>query len=107
MSNPQHTNRFARETSPYLLQHAHNPVNWFSWGPQAFERARRLNKPTWIQLDEPFYYKKDDFKGKWRTAREKLPLDLTAAILDCAGRSALLSGIDREACTELANQIVA
>jgi hypothetical protein len=29
-------NRLARESSPYLLQHAHNPVNWYAWGPEAF-----------------------------------------------------------------------
>ena len=34
-------NRLAGETSPYLLQHAHNPVDWYPWGPEALERARR------------------------------------------------------------------
>jgi hypothetical protein len=38
------TNRLALETSPYLLQHAHNPVNWFPWGDEAFAEARRLGK---------------------------------------------------------------
>ena len=37
----RHTNRLARSTSPYLLQHAHNPVDWFPWGPEAFAEARR------------------------------------------------------------------
>ena len=36
MSSPRHTNRLAREKSPYLLQHAHNPVDWFAWGYEAF-----------------------------------------------------------------------
>ena len=37
----KHTNRLAREKSPYLLQHAHNPVDWFAWNDEAFEKARR------------------------------------------------------------------
>src|SRR5262245_52672667 len=36
---PRHTNRLAAETSPYLLQHAHNPVDWYPWGPEALTRA--------------------------------------------------------------------
>src|SRR5688500_9068609 len=39
----KHTNRLAKEKSPYLLQHAHNPVDWFAWGEEAFEKARREN----------------------------------------------------------------
>ena len=35
----RHTNRLAGETSPYLLQHAHNPVDWYPWGPEALARA--------------------------------------------------------------------
>ncbi|WIY67229.1 DUF255 domain-containing protein [Bacillus subtilis] len=38
-------NRPNAEKSPYLLQHAHNPVNWFPWGEEAFEKAKRENKP--------------------------------------------------------------
>src|SRR5439155_22374829 len=40
MAEHQHTNRLIDETSPYLLQHAHNPVDWYAWGPEALERAR-------------------------------------------------------------------
>ena len=43
-------NRLANETSPYLLQHAHNPVDWFPWGPEAFEKARRENKPIFLSV---------------------------------------------------------
>ena len=43
-------NRLARETSPYLLQHAHNPVDWFPWGPEAFARAREENKPILLSV---------------------------------------------------------
>src|SRR5262245_25161277 len=45
-----HTNRLANETSPYLLQHAHNPVDWYAWGPQAFEAARQQNKPIFLSV---------------------------------------------------------
>ena len=39
--SPKQTNRLINETSPYLLQHAYNPVEWYPWGEEAFERARR------------------------------------------------------------------
>ncbi|HEV2842323.1 MAG TPA: thioredoxin domain-containing protein [Chthoniobacterales bacterium] len=44
------TNRLAREKSPYLLQHAHNPVDWFPWGEEAFAKARRENKPVFLSI---------------------------------------------------------
>jgi len=43
-------NRLINETSPYLLQHAHNPVDWYPWGPEAFERAQRENKPIFLSI---------------------------------------------------------
>jgi uncharacterized protein YyaL (SSP411 family) len=43
-------NRLAKESSPYLLQHAHNPVDWFPWGPEAFEEARRRNVPIFLSI---------------------------------------------------------
>src|SRR5512143_1152034 len=43
-------NRLARETSPYLLQHAHNPVDWYPWGAEALERARREDKPIFLSI---------------------------------------------------------
>jgi uncharacterized protein YyaL (SSP411 family) len=46
----QHTNRLAREKSPYLLQHAHNPVDWFPWGEEAFARARAEKKPILLSI---------------------------------------------------------
>jgi len=49
MSN-EHTNRLIHETSPYLLQHAHNPVEWFPWGAEAFEKARAENKPVVLSI---------------------------------------------------------
>lgn len=48
--SPTFVNRLIRETSPYLLQHAHNPVNWYSWGDEPFERARRENKPVLLSI---------------------------------------------------------
>jgi hypothetical protein len=44
------TNRLAAEKSPYLLQHQHNPVDWFPWGEAAFDRARRENKPIFLSV---------------------------------------------------------
>src|SRR5438034_3817002 len=46
----QHANRLAGETSPYLLQHAHNPVDWYPWGPEALEMARREGKPIFLSI---------------------------------------------------------
>jgi uncharacterized protein YyaL (SSP411 family) len=43
-------NRLAREASPYLKQHAHNPVDWYPWGPEALERARREDKPILLSI---------------------------------------------------------
>jgi uncharacterized protein YyaL (SSP411 family) len=49
---PDHafTNRLAKETSPYLLQHAHNPVDWFPWGEEALEVSRRENKAILLSI---------------------------------------------------------
>jgi uncharacterized protein YyaL (SSP411 family) len=46
----QHTNRLAKEKSPYLLQHAHNPVDWYPWGPEAFEKAKKEDKPIFLSI---------------------------------------------------------
>ncbi|MEE2756426.1 MAG: thioredoxin domain-containing protein [Myxococcota bacterium] len=47
---PRFTNRLIRESSPYLLQHAHNPVNWFPWGAEPFRQAQRLNRPVLLSV---------------------------------------------------------
>ncbi|MCI0584560.1 MAG: thioredoxin domain-containing protein [Chloroflexi bacterium] len=47
---PRHTNRLAGETSPYLLQHAHNPVDWWPWGPDALARAKLLDRPIFLSI---------------------------------------------------------
>ena len=49
-AHPAHTNRLARERSPYLLQHAHNPVDWYPWGEEAFAKARQENKPIFLSI---------------------------------------------------------
>jgi uncharacterized protein len=46
----KYTNRLFLETSPYLLQHAHNPVDWYPWGDDAFEEARRLRRPVFVSI---------------------------------------------------------
>jgi uncharacterized protein len=46
----EHTNRLAHEKSPYLLQHAHNPVDWYAWGEEAFAKARSENKPIFLSI---------------------------------------------------------
>src|SRR3954464_8185428 len=46
----EHTNRLAHEKSPYLLQHAHNPVDWHPWGAAAFEKARQEDKPIFLSI---------------------------------------------------------
>ncbi len=49
-AQPTHTNRLAGETSPYLLQHAHNPVDWYPWGDEALARAKNENKPIFLSI---------------------------------------------------------
>lgn len=43
-------NRLGREKSPYLLQHAHNPVDWYPWGAEAFRTARREDRPVFLSV---------------------------------------------------------
>ncbi len=47
---PAYTNRLVSEKSPYLLQHAHNPVDWYPWGSEAFEKALKENKPIFLSI---------------------------------------------------------
>lgn len=49
-TSPEGTNRLALEKSPYLLQHATNPVDWYPWGDEAFERARKENKLIFLSV---------------------------------------------------------
>lgn len=45
-----HSNKLLQETSPYLLQHAHNPVNWYPWGEEALQKAKEENKPILVSI---------------------------------------------------------
>ncbi|XP_064322988.1 spermatogenesis-associated protein 20 [Phalacrocorax carbo] len=49
-SIPRHTNRLINENSPYLLQHAHNPVDWYPWGQEAFDKAKKENKLIFLSV---------------------------------------------------------
>ena len=50
MNNPKLANRLINETSPYLLQHAYNPVDWFAWNDEAFEKAQTEDKPILVSI---------------------------------------------------------
>lgn len=50
MTNDRKPNRLVHEKSPYLLQHAHNPVDWFPWGDEAFTKARQEDKPVFLSI---------------------------------------------------------
>ena len=49
-SKKKFTNRLAKETSPYLLMHAHNPVDWYPWGPEALQKAKKENKIIFLSV---------------------------------------------------------
>jgi uncharacterized protein len=49
-SGPKYVNRLIHESSPYLQQHAHNPVNWFPWGDEAFAVAHKLGRPVFLSV---------------------------------------------------------
>ena len=48
--NMKYTNELINETSPYLREHAHNPVNWHAWNDQVFEKAKKENKPIFLSI---------------------------------------------------------
>ena len=50
MGTPSFNNRLTAEKSPYLLQHAHNPVDWYPWGEEAFQAAKREDKPIFLSI---------------------------------------------------------
>ncbi|XP_030630170.1 spermatogenesis-associated protein 20 [Chanos chanos] len=50
LNTAKHTNRLNKERSPYLLQHAHNPVDWFPWGQEAFDKAKSEDKPIFLSV---------------------------------------------------------
>ncbi|XP_048026428.1 spermatogenesis-associated protein 20 isoform X1 [Megalobrama amblycephala] len=50
VKTPKHTNRLSKEKSSYLLQHAHNPVDWYPWGQEAFDKAKSEDKPIFLSV---------------------------------------------------------
>ncbi len=50
MMQHKYTNNLISETSPYLLQHAHNPVNWYAWGDEALQKAKAVDKPILVSI---------------------------------------------------------
>lgn len=50
INNSERPNRLVHEKSPYLLQHAHNPVDWYPWGEEAFEKSKREDKPVFLSI---------------------------------------------------------
>ena len=78
MSNQgDYTNHLAGETSPYLLQHAANPVDWYPWGPEALDMAARENKPILLSIGYSACHwchvmAHESFEARlWRTNRSK------------------------------------
>jgi len=50
MTENKNPNRLINEKSPYLLQHAYNPVDWYPWSEEAFEKAKSENKPVFVSI---------------------------------------------------------
>jgi len=50
VADHKYSNRLNNESSPYLLAHAHNPVDWYPWGGEAIEKAKRENKPIFLSI---------------------------------------------------------
>ena len=50
MTEYTYTNNLIKETSPYLLQHAHNPVNWFAWGSEALQKSKQEDQPILVSI---------------------------------------------------------
>jgi uncharacterized protein len=50
MNEYKYNNKLINEKSPYLLQHAHNPVDWYRWSEEAFDKAKSLYKPIFLSI---------------------------------------------------------
>ncbi|WP_136513859.1 thioredoxin domain-containing protein [Geomonas edaphica] len=83
----RYTNRLFLETSPYLLQHAHNPVNWFPWEDEPFELARRLNRPVLVSIGYATCH--------WCHVMEELSFE-DEAIAEYLNRNFIAIKVDRE-----------
>jgi uncharacterized protein len=84
---PLYVNRLIFEDSPYLLQHAHNPVDWYAWGPEAFERARREGKPIFLSIGYSTCH--------WCHVMERESFD-DEAVAELLNRSFVSIKVDRE-----------
>ena len=94
---PRHTNRLISETSPYLLQHAHNPVAWFPWGEEALRRAQEENRPILLSISYSSCHgatswsaspsKTRAANGSWKP--ESVPADIRAEEISLVGRYAI------------------
>jgi uncharacterized protein YyaL (SSP411 family) len=84
---PRFTNRLLLEASPYLRQHAHNPVDWRPWGPEAFEAARRLDRPVLVSIGYSTCH--------WCHVMEELCFDVPA-IAEVLNRNFVAIKVDRE-----------
>src|SRR5688572_11399903 len=73
---PKHANRLTTESSPYLLAHAYDPVDWYSWDEEAFRRARTENKPVHLSVG----YRSCHWCGVLH--RESFEDEATAALLN-------------------------
>lgn len=84
---PRYVNRLVREISPYLLQHAHNPVDWWPWGEPAFARARRENKPLLLSIGYSSCH--------WCHVMEEESFD-DLEVAECLNRHFIAVKLDRE-----------
>ena len=87
VTGQSHTNRLINETSPYLLQHAHNPVDWYPWGNEALERAQREDKPILLSIGYSACH--------WCHVMEKESFE-NATIADLMNRHFVSIKVDRE-----------
>ncbi len=85
--SPRYTNRLILEDSPYLIQHAHNPVDWHSWGERAFAIAKAQNKPVMISIGYSTCH--------WCHVMEKLSFE-HGAVADFINRNFIAIKVDRE-----------
>ncbi len=91
-SSHTYTNRLIREKSPYLLLHAHNPVDWYAWGEEAFQKARREGKPIFLSIG---YY-----TCHWCHVMERESFS-DPGIAEIMNRSFISIKVDREERTDL------
>ena len=85
--SPVYTNRLILEQSPYLIQHAHNPVNWYAWGKEAFDRAKAENKPVFLSVGYSTCH--------WCHVMERESFDNTA-LADYLNKHFIAIKVDRE-----------